>query len=147
METTLLNHSVILGCNWSHSFWIFVHYDGFPRSNRTIGTRIRQFHFCWQTIMSGVLYVHYNGEYWNRLCHGYHGVRQKFQHKLYEGIGITTLDVTSKVKIVVMVTPGKESVLWTSGSQAAMSFLCLFILGWAWFGNSVWLDWLIPWRQ
>lgn len=37
--------------------------------------------------------------------------------------------VTSKVKIVVMVIPGKESVLGTPGSQLAMSFLRLFILG------------------
>lgn len=138
METTFLNHSVILECNWRHSFWIFVPYNGFPRSSRTIHTNIRQFHFCWQIIMSGVLYAHYNGKYWNRLCHGFHGVRQKFQHELYEAIGITTPDVISKVKIVVMVTPGKESALWTLGKWVWTPFLHLFILGWTWFGNRVW---------
>jgi hypothetical protein len=138
METTFLNHSVILECNWRHSFWIFVPYDGFPGSNRTIDTNVRQFHFCWQTIRSGVLYVHYNGKYWNRLCHGYHGVRQKFQHKLYEAIGITTPDVISKVKIVVMATPGKESALGTLDKWVGMPFLRLFILCWTRFGNSVW---------
>lgn len=44
-------------------------------------------------------------------------------------MGITPPDVTSKVKIVVMVSPGKESALGTPGSQLAMSFLRLFILG------------------
>lgn len=48
---------------------------------------------------------------------------------LYEAVDITPPDVTSKVKIVVMVSPGKESALGTPGSQLTMSFLRLFILG------------------